>query len=92
MTERIKNKLKEGKKTSDSKETDPTKVIGDDDDVKEEEEEEYYFGKELHEERKRKMYVHIHVTQLQVLFNNIIYKLTILSVITGMQLKKKSVT
>lgn len=91
MTERIKNKLKEGKKTSDSKETDPTKVIVGDDDVKEEEEE-YYFGKELHEERKRKMYVHIHITQMQVLFNNIIYKLTILFVMTGMQLKKKSVT
>ncbi|XP_047368631.1 spliceosome-associated protein CWC27 homolog isoform X1 [Vespa velutina] len=52
VTERIKNKLKGGKKTSDSKEIEPTKVT-DNDNV--EEEEEYYFGKERHEERKRKM-------------------------------------
>ncbi|KAK2585645.1 hypothetical protein KPH14_010266 [Odynerus spinipes] len=53
MTERIKSKLKEGKKVSESKKTEPPKVA--EIDNAEEEEEEYYIGKERHEERQKKV-------------------------------------
>ncbi|KAI4500489.1 hypothetical protein M0802_004451 [Mischocyttarus mexicanus] len=51
MTERVKNKLKGSKKSSESTKTESTKTI-DNENV---EEEEYYFGKELYEERKKKV-------------------------------------
>lgn len=52
MTERVKNKLKKSKKTSESTKTGSTKAI---DNENVEEEEEYNFGKELYEERKKKV-------------------------------------
>lgn len=55
MKERIKNKLKEGKKPSESKKIEHPKVANVDNAEEEEEEEEYYIGKERHDERKKKV-------------------------------------